>query len=129
MIRRPPRSTLFPYTTLFRSFDPVVGAELLHRHREVVAHSAFRQMQRGRDLQDACAACGRGKDVALALGQRIAALTERSHSEGWIDHALTSHGPPDRFGQLARWSILEQKASHSALHRTSQVAGASERRQ
>src|SRR3712207_8451986 len=26
MIRRPPRSTLFPYTTLFRSFDPeVVG--------------------------------------------------------------------------------------------------------
>src|SRR3712207_7090305 len=22
MIRRPPRSTLFPYTTLFRSFDP-----------------------------------------------------------------------------------------------------------
>src|SRR2546426_10507337 len=23
MIRRPPRSTLFPYTTLFRSFDPI----------------------------------------------------------------------------------------------------------
>src|SRR2546430_3514567 len=29
MIRRPPRSTLFPYTTLFRSFDgaPVVRSE------------------------------------------------------------------------------------------------------
>src|SRR3712207_8730184 len=31
MIRRPPRSTLFPYTTLFRSVahrrDPLVGAE------------------------------------------------------------------------------------------------------
>src|SRR2546430_3950888 len=25
MIRRPPRSTLFPYTTLFRSFDDVPG--------------------------------------------------------------------------------------------------------
>src|SRR2546422_6282465 len=25
MIRRPPRSTLFPYTTLFRSLDPLVG--------------------------------------------------------------------------------------------------------
>src|SRR3712207_7871517 len=25
MIRRPPRSTLFPYTTLFRSFDGAVG--------------------------------------------------------------------------------------------------------
>src|SRR3712207_6860537 len=24
MIRRPPRSTLFPYTTLFRSFDAIV---------------------------------------------------------------------------------------------------------
>src|SRR2546430_11946027 len=44
MIRRPPRSTLFPYTTLFRSFGrmrqhAVVIAELHHdapaqRHRE-----------------------------------------------------------------------------------------------
>src|SRR3712207_7867777 len=25
MIRRPPRSTLFPYTTLFRSFDVALG--------------------------------------------------------------------------------------------------------
>src|SRR3712207_6871704 len=29
MIRRPPRSTLFPYTTLFRSDDPV--ADKVHR--------------------------------------------------------------------------------------------------
>src|SRR3712207_7342001 len=28
MIRRPPRSTLFPYTTLFRSFDLVVQAAI-----------------------------------------------------------------------------------------------------
>src|SRR3712207_7275952 len=27
MIRRPPRSTLFPYTTLFRSFQGVVAQE------------------------------------------------------------------------------------------------------
>src|SRR5689334_24351981 len=32
MIRRPPRSTLFPYTTLFRS----------HRHRVVEVHDAVR---------------------------------------------------------------------------------------
>src|SRR5690349_22886906 len=50
MIRRPPRSTLFPYTTLFRSpdahvrvvdVDPVVGEEVLalddERDREEVA--------------------------------------------------------------------------------------------
>src|SRR5687768_17795203 len=28
MIRRPPRSTLFPYTTLFRSTDPAVAESL-----------------------------------------------------------------------------------------------------
>src|SRR5256884_9251432 len=27
MIRRPPRSTLFPYTTLFRSFSPEPGVD------------------------------------------------------------------------------------------------------
>src|SRR2546426_7777284 len=32
MIRRPPRSTLFPYTTLFRSLDPEVGDLLLPHH-------------------------------------------------------------------------------------------------
>src|SRR5256885_9128713 len=31
MIRRPPRSTLFPYTTLFRSLDPQPGARPRHR--------------------------------------------------------------------------------------------------
>src|SRR3712207_7422076 len=34
MIRRPPRSTLFPYTTLFRSFQPIaVEAHAADAHR------------------------------------------------------------------------------------------------
>src|ERR1017187_10650387 len=35
MIRRPPRSTLFPYTTLFRSVDRAAGAPeaVAHFHR------------------------------------------------------------------------------------------------
>src|SRR5256885_8787993 len=35
MIRRPPRSTLFPYTTLFRSLEPVLQSpdEVLARFR------------------------------------------------------------------------------------------------
>src|SRR2546430_13747215 len=37
MIRRPPRSTLFPYTTLFRSFPAALGALLL----EEPEHDAF----------------------------------------------------------------------------------------
>src|SRR2546430_2148716 len=43
MIRRPPRSTLFPYTTLFRSRDP----RLLHRRR--TTHAASRSTHRFRD--------------------------------------------------------------------------------
>src|SRR5256885_9631537 len=34
MIRRPPRSTLFPYTTLFRSFDVFGGS----RNRWTIVH-------------------------------------------------------------------------------------------
>src|SRR6266571_2942748 len=37
MIRRPPRSTLFPYTTLFRS-DQAVNADPLLLHRVALAH-------------------------------------------------------------------------------------------
>src|SRR5690348_17909971 len=34
MIRRPPRSTLFPYTTLFRSFDTLGGDDEPKAHPE-----------------------------------------------------------------------------------------------
>src|SRR3712207_8194372 len=45
MIRRPPRSTLFPYTTLFRSFlqrrhDDHVGRVVRHDEAQVVLHRA-----------------------------------------------------------------------------------------
>src|SRR2546422_2403434 len=35
MIRRPPRSTLFPYTTLFRSIEHLLGAVGERRRRRV----------------------------------------------------------------------------------------------
>src|SRR3712207_7365107 len=35
MIRRPPRSTLFPYTTLFRSYAGFSTYESLYRAREI----------------------------------------------------------------------------------------------
>src|SRR2546430_17473589 len=47
MIRRPPRSTLFPYTTLFRSvvaFDAAIGA---CGHRKVLPSQAVIQRQLG----------------------------------------------------------------------------------
>src|SRR3712207_8203152 len=52
MIRRPPRSTLFPYTTLFRSGGPAEAAALVlvvvhdDRHVVVVGELAQRAEQR-----------------------------------------------------------------------------------
>src|SRR5256885_17184740 len=40
MIRRPPRSTLFPYTTLFRSMDLMLGGGR-HSRRELARHVAM----------------------------------------------------------------------------------------
>src|SRR3712207_9106362 len=44
MIRRPPRSTLFPYTTLFRSMGPLLLARLLELNdvQEGILNIAFR---------------------------------------------------------------------------------------
>src|SRR5256885_16359618 len=42
MIRRPPRSTLFPYTTLFRSRDAAPGARVAARVH-AVDHASFAQ--------------------------------------------------------------------------------------
>src|SRR2546426_7238987 len=45
MIRRPPRSTLFPYTTLFRSYDAPTPGDLGERELPV----AGRRRDRGED--------------------------------------------------------------------------------
>src|SRR5256885_17056979 len=53
MIRRPPRSTLFPYTTLFRSREPdletVAGVEL--EELEVLEHAAVAHELRDVDVE------------------------------------------------------------------------------
>src|SRR3712207_7242808 len=56
MIRRPPRSTLFPYTTLFRSRGPHGGAG----GREV-PREALRRPRRAPRRRAGCAA-GQGRD-------------------------------------------------------------------
>src|SRR3712207_8238036 len=75
MIRRPPRSTLFPYTTLFRSVHaqglaldkPVVVADLYDlRQREVCFHLL---VLRPRDPEHA-----RRLEVSLELRERVVEL-------------------------------------------------------
>src|ERR1035438_4321605 len=45
MIRRPPRSTLFPYTTLFRSLHFAIDMAARRGHRE--CHAAGEEMEQG----------------------------------------------------------------------------------
>src|SRR3712207_7172758 len=61
MIRRPPRSTLFPYTTLFRSDRGMPGAGELSRD------AAHGEHVLGDVLADDPVAAGRRRDEAAAL--------------------------------------------------------------
>src|SRR2546430_7192057 len=76
MIRRPPRSTLFPYTTLFRSADAVFGRD----------HAVARQpacecllARGGRGVT--CAATGGVGQVRGRLDRDVAGRSEEHTSE------------------------------------------------
>src|SRR2546422_9875378 len=79
MIRRPPRSTLFPYTTLFRSLveheERVVGARVLD-----VLDDATRE---GPDVR-----------AAVAADLRLVADTPQRQA-----HELAAHGARDRLAE------------------------------
>src|SRR5687768_18067285 len=60
MIRRPPRSTLFPYTTLFRSSDDMGGGPSFARHAEGVKSHDRKQVIAG--------SLGVAGAVAVAVG-------------------------------------------------------------
>src|SRR5690242_21625399 len=51
MIRRPPRSTLFPYTTLFRS-RALIGRVVRSEHLGLLREAPFGRLQRGLDRDD-----------------------------------------------------------------------------
>src|SRR5256885_12891540 len=53
MIRRPPRSTLFPYTTLFRSVGESAQPRRVDRHRDAAVARGLRLLdaEGGREVQ------------------------------------------------------------------------------
>src|SRR2546429_5314530 len=72
MIRRPPRSTLFPYTTLFRSaLEEGDGAAVLHLEKDV----------------DVRAVLARGGHMVLAHGVDRKS-TRLNSSHGYISYAV-----------------------------------------
>src|SRR3712207_7343000 len=72
MIRRPPRSTLFPYTTLFRSCDyvlrPVDGHELRARARNQIRRRRYEERLRS-DLD---------RSLEMAVSDPLTGLRNRS---------------------------------------------------
>src|SRR3712207_2678986 len=93
MIRRPPRSTLFPYTTLFRSWRHP-SAVALHVHR--AAGGAAPAVRRG----TGAGAGGHAVELVEEAVDRAAAA--RLVLEGLADHAAgeVDGEPPDLAAQL-----------------------------
>src|SRR3712207_7393355 len=77
MIRRPPRSTLFPYTTLFRSADEDVGVLPAH-HRP--AHDEPAQRRQSQQLVEALPVGGI-EALAQLLARERAVRSEEHTSE------------------------------------------------
>src|SRR3989454_4907745 len=74
MIRRPPRSTLFPYTTLFRSYECRAGLECDHR---------------GKDQREGCEAEAAERPKALGpRGNRDRKSTRLNSSHLVISYAV-----------------------------------------
>src|SRR5256886_7167836 len=101
MIRRPPRSTLFPYTTLFRSYYALLDGRFLFDfvHEDALAAETA---QRYRALLVPNAAylgdehCRRIRDYVGAGGSLLATF-ETSRYTGWGD-ARPDFGLADLFG-------------------------------
>src|SRR2546426_8852826 len=93
MIRRPPRSTLFPYTTLFRS----AGADR-HDHRRGVRvpPAVARRLPRGAELLGARRAVAHR--VGLPAISRVARAVPDAHAQGVLPAQLLG----GRGGQRAR---------------------------
>src|SRR2546422_8425921 len=92
MIRRPPRSTLFPYTTLFRSFLP--GSALLYVWTFVLAvsNSLFSPAATGlvsvyADPNEQGTVLGAAQAIS-ALGRTDRKSTRLNSSHGYISYAV-----------------------------------------
>src|SRR3712207_8386057 len=88
MIRRPPRSTLFPYTTLFRSFDfRVLAPREIHDFNDNLTEVAFDAL----GLATATAVKGKGQEGDNLVGFDDAAAKDRKSTRLNSSHANISY--------------------------------------
>src|SRR2546426_3227237 len=130
MIRRPPRSTLFPYTTLFRSpeatFDALSGAVGLglFAHAEGVEGHSLSSGGGGHGVGDGIGAEGQPADQ---IGRPPAGGEAREPERADHDEAFARHGGATRIdvergtapgseGEIpARDGVLPQELAEAAL--------------
>src|SRR2546422_1556288 len=106
MIRRPPRSTLFPYTTLFRSPLLTEDADLgLERDPEVAVDALARELHEAQDVGRAGAAAI--DDEVGVLGRDLRAVDPLAAQAGLLDEPR---------GQVAR-GILPDEARRGERQR------------
>src|SRR2546422_1031836 len=106
MIRRPPRSTLFPYTTLFRSPLLTEDADLgLERDPEVAVDALARELHEAQDVGRAGAAAI--DDEVGVLGRNLRAVDPLAAQAGLLDEPR---------GQVAR-GILPDEARRGERQR------------
>src|SRR2546427_9074068 len=107
MIRRPPRSTLFPYTTLFRS-QSTIASHHLPDHGAV--SQALDRARPGhalpdrskRDAPSVAVADGARLDERPFSGRQNLRLQDRDPLTGGLDRRLDVAGPEQRAEHLAR---------------------------
>src|SRR5437762_14355059 len=109
MFPPPPRSTLFPYTTLFRSSDQLLRKELLPAAEKALGIKITVETVHGNDLQPRVTASvqsGSGPDLIMIFNNQSALYAESvvdlsdlaeevSSREGWLykyPPAVTSEG-------------------------------------
>src|SRR2546426_8372675 len=93
MIRRPPRSTLFPYTTLFRSDRVQVAARRLVR-RELLAQQLAPSDDHGQEVVELVGEAARQHFERLdATGPRHLFLDQRSVPDRSEEHTSELQSP------------------------------------
>src|SRR2546428_10171008 len=87
MIRRPPRSTLFPYTTLFRSDLPARG-QFLQRYFRTISRLDLRESQ---CLQLWEEMLQRRREMSERLGRPVSLKTDRKSTRLNSSHDQISY--------------------------------------
>src|SRR3712207_9293710 len=82
MIRRPPRSTLFPYTTLFRSI-PVISLTM-QLHSDII-HIGTDYHRQGRIVANILACCLRKGENLVILDNGDDRLSTQNYLEGFCE--------------------------------------------